>query len=525
MKVVLIAPPYPLEETPSAPLGLCYVASAFEKAGAQVRILDYIVCKYSPEKLFEELTAFNPDVIGITSVTMNFLIAASIIRDAKRFFPDAVAVMGGPHVSFDYADTLNAFPEIDLIVVGEGEQTIFELVPAIRNPETWKDIGGIAFRDKDGVVFTGKRDFIDDIDDLPLPSRHLLPMSRYLAMGFPISIITSRGCPNRCIFCQGHQMVGNRIRSRDPRLVLDEIESLLAYGFERINFSDDFFTSNKKRVKQICKEIHDRGLTFKWTVFARADSVDIDLLTVMRDAGCDTIFFGIESGNQEMLNRIRKNVNLDRIRKAVADCKTVGMTVFGSFIVGLPGETLETMMDSHRFAKEIDVIYGYHFLAPFPGTEVMEKMNDYDIELLTRDWAAFDANSAIVRTSHLSPEEIEHFVDAYYMQNVRDIDADTEKRFREGRLNPTEQLIYFGQKKLEIVFELLSGDIIETAGPIPVSTSNGTPADQLSEKILPRIQKHREFVPPSIRHLADRGYLTFSVADNQRVWRWAQPGA
>jgi anaerobic magnesium-protoporphyrin IX monomethyl ester cyclase len=521
MNVVLIAPPYPLEETPTAPLGLCYVASAFMRAGAEVRILDYIVCKYSPEKLVEELSGFVPVLIGITSVTMNFPIAASIIRDAKGLFPEALAVMGGPHVSFDYADTLKTCPEIDLIVVGEGEQTIAELAPVIHTADAWQNIPGLAFRDETGIVFTGKREFIRDIDSLPEPARHLLPMSRYLAMGFPISIITSRGCPNRCIFCQGHQMVGHKIRSRDPNRVLDEIESLLAYGFERINFSDDFFTSNKNRVKQICRQIHDRGLNFKWTVFARADSVDIELLTIMKDAGCDTVFFGIESGNQEMLNRIKKNVTLDRIRKAVADCKAVGMAVFGSFIVGLPGETFETMMDSHRFAKEIDVIYGYHFLAPFPGTEVMEKMSEYDLELLTRDWAEFDANRAIVRTSNLSPEDIEHFVDHYYMQNVRNVDADTEKRFREGRLTPTEQLVYFGQKKLEIVFELLSGDIIEEAGPIPIITSNGTPADQLSGKILPHIVRNREFVQNSIQHLADRGYLTYTVMDDNRVWRWA----
>jgi radical SAM superfamily enzyme YgiQ (UPF0313 family) len=205
----------------------------------------------------------------------------------------------------------------------------------------------------------------------------------------------------------------------------------------------------------------------------------------------------------------------------VADCKAAGMTVFGSFIVGLPGETFETMMDSHWFAKELDVIYGYHFLAPFPGTEVMENMADFDLQLLTRDWAAFDANRAIVRTSHLSPEQIEEFVDTYYMQNVRNVDRDTERRFSEGRLNPTERLIYFGQKKLEIVFTLLRDDIIESMPPLPVSTENGGPEIQLAEEIMPRVPIHRQFVLPSIRHLTERGYLTFSVQNDHRIWRWA----
>jgi radical SAM superfamily enzyme YgiQ (UPF0313 family) len=521
MKVVLIAPPYPLEETPSAPLGLCYVAAAFEAANAEVKILDYIVRKYSSKKFLEELSLLNPDVIGITSVTMNFPVAASILKTAKEGFPSAITIMGGPHVSFDYENTLREFPEIDLIVVGEGEQTIAELLPVIRNRSAWPGINGIAYRENGTIVVTPKRQLIHDLDSLPLPSRHLLPMSRYLALGFPITIITSRGCPNRCIFCQGQRMVGNRIRNRSAQHVMDEIEDLLAYGFERINFSDDFFTSNARRVKQICDEIRNRRLSFTWTVFARADSVDKELLSIMRDAGCDTISFGIESGNQQMLDRIKKRVKLDRIRKAVADCKAVGMTVFGSFIAGLPGETMDTLIDSHIFAKELDILYGYHFLAPFPGTEVMENIDQYDLELLTSDWSIFDANRPIVRTSHLTPEEIENFVDTHYIQNVRDEDSDTEKRYTEGRLDQSEQLAYFGKKKLDIVFKLLSEDIIETTVPIPYSNPDVAPEVQLSDNIAARIDKPLEFVLPSIRHLLDRGYLKYDINNGHFVWRWA----
>ena len=521
MKVALIAPPYPLEETPSVPLGLCYVASAFETANAEVKILDYIVRKYSAEKLIEELSLFNPDVIGITSVTMNFPVAASIMKSAKEGFPSAITVMGGPHVSFDYENTLNQYPDIDLIVVGEGERTIIELLPVILNRKAWPSIKGIAFRDNGKIVATQQRERIRDLDSLPLPARHLLPMSRYLALGFPISIITSRGCPNRCIFCQGRRMVGNRVRSRSTKHILDEIENLLSYGFERINFSDDFFTSNIQRVKQICEEIRNRRLSFGWTVFARADSVDKEILTIMREAGCDTVFFGIESGNQRMLDRIKKRIKLDRIRKAVADSKAVGMTVFGSFIVGLPGETMDTLMDSHFFAKELDIIYGYHYLSPFPGTEVMENIDHYDLELLSNDWSTFDANHPIVRTTNLTPEEIETFVNTYYMQNDREVDLNTEKRYREGRLNPSEQLFYLGKKKLDIVFKLLSEDIIETTAPIPLSNHNVAPEAQLSKNIASRIDKTLEFVLPSIRYLVDRGYLKHEIKNNGVGWFWA----
>ncbi len=521
MKIVLIAPPYPLEEGMSIPLGLCYAAAAFEKANADVIILDYMVRKYSREKFLSELSESNPDVIGITSVTMNFGFAASIIKTAKEEFPSAITLMGGPHVSFDYENTLKRSPEIDLIVVGEGEQTISELVPIIQDRKAWKSVNGIAFIDNGDIVVTPQRELVSDLDSLPLPARHLLPMSRYLSLGFPINIITSRGCPNRCIFCQGHRMVGNKIRSRTPQYVVDEIESLLAYGFERINFSDDFFTSNAKRVEQICDEIRRRDLSFGWTVFARADSVNRELLTTMKDCGCDTVLFGIESGNQQMLDRIHKRIKLDRVRQAVADSKAVGLTVFGSLIAGLPGETMDTLMDTYRFAEELDIVYGCHFLAPFPGTEVREYVDQYDIEILSEDWAMFDANRPIVRTSSLSPKDIETFVDCNYLQPAREQNADAEKRYKKGLLSQNEQLTYMGNQKLDIVFKLLSQDIIETTGMIPFESTDKELAMILSENISTRIDNAYDFILPSIRHLLDRGYLKHTIRNDHHLWYWA----
>ena len=155
MKVAIIAPPYPLEEAPAPPLGVSYVAAAFEAAGCRVRIIDYIVSRYTPEKLKRELDAFEPDVVGTTSVTMNFPGAADIIRTAKKHRPSILTVMGGPHVSFDAARTLEAYPEIDLLVLGEGERTIMELVPSLADRSGWPGIRGLAFRQDDTTVVTG----------------------------------------------------------------------------------------------------------------------------------------------------------------------------------------------------------------------------------------------------------------------------------------------------------------------------------------------------------------------------------
>ncbi|MFZ5563470.1 MAG: B12-binding domain-containing radical SAM protein [Thermodesulfobacteriota bacterium] len=519
MKIALLTSPYPLAEGPSPPLGLCYAAAAFEAAGADVRIFDYMVRAWSPEKMAAELSGFGPDVIGTNSVTLNFNAAANLLKTAKQLFPETVTIMGGPHVSFDYENTLRRFPQIDLIVVGEGEQTIAELVPVIKDRKAWAAVAGIAFMENGAVRFTGSRELIHDLDRLPLPARHLLPMSRYLAMGFPISIITSRGCPGKCIFCQGRRMVGSRVRNRDARRVMDEIESLLAFGFDRINFADDFFTSNARRVREVCAEIERRSLNFCWTVFARADSVTPDMLAMMRHAGCDTIFFGFESGNQEMLDRIGKTITLDRIRRAVADSKAAGMRVFGSFIAGLPGETAQTLADSDRFARELDVDYGYHFLVPFPGTDVKERIADFDLELLADNWDDFDANRSIVRTSALSPQDIEQFVEEYYSKAVRKDEERIERDFYKGTLSEAEQLRYMGKQNMEIVFDLLTKDLVEKAPAF--APGNGTPpVKALARHLAGVLNKPLDFVQLSVTQLSDRGYLRCEENAGHAVWRW-----
>ncbi|MBI5895708.1 MAG: cobalamin B12-binding domain-containing protein, partial [Desulfobacterales bacterium] len=288
MKIALIASPYPLEEAPSPPLGLCYAAAACEAGGAQVIIIDYIVSQYTPEKLSADLDEFQPDVVGTNSVTMNFPQAIRIIQDAKRHRPGVVTMMGGPHVSFDVQNTLTHYPELDLIVIAEGEETIKELIPVLPDRRKWNAIAGIAFRENGRTVTTETRPLIADLDTLPLPARHLLPISRYLALGFPVSIITSRGCPNKCIFCLGRRMVGHKPRFRSPKQVVDEIEQILAYGFTWINIADDLFTASKTRVQALCDEITRRGVRFVWSAFARVNTVDTEMLATMKAAGGDS---------------------------------------------------------------------------------------------------------------------------------------------------------------------------------------------------------------------------------------------
>ncbi len=506
MKIALIAPPYPLTEAPSPPLGICYVAAACEAAGAEVRIFDYIVSLYTPEKLRRQLDEFCPDVVGATAVTLNFPDAAAILQTAKAHQPEIVTIMGGPHVTFQVEETLQQYPEIDVIFMGESENTLERWLPVLRHRHAWGSIAGIAFRNGKQIVNTGPVELISDLARLPLPSRHLLPLSRYQALGFPVSIITSRGCPNKCIFCVGRRMVGARVRYRSPKRVVDEIEFLVNAGFTRLNFADDLFTANKNHVRAICNLIVKRKISFGWSAFARVDTVNEEVLQLMKEAGCDSVSFGIESGNPAMLRVIRKRITLDQARQAAAMCKAVGMRPHASFIVGLPGESLRTLADTLAFARELNIEHGFHFLTPFPGTDVYES-TDYDLEILTTDWRRYDANTAIVRTSKIAPEEIENFVTEAY-RPLTDKWTDIKKRYAEGECTESECLEVESETRLNLVFQILSGDLIEEFGEFPADEPD--PVAALAGRIAGKTATDVDFVARYLQWWLHKEYLAFT---------------
>ncbi|MGD0277734.1 MAG: radical SAM protein [Smithella sp.] len=523
MRIAIIAPPYPLEEIPSPPLGVTYVAAAFMAAGAEVIILDYIVSSYTKENLQKQLESFKPDVVGATSVTMNFYEAQKILRDVKNYDPEIITIMGGPHVSFTATETLKQYPEIDMIVIGEGEDTIAELTPVLKQKSKWRDIRGIAYRRGDEIIITGKRDFIMDIDRIPSPARYLLPISRYRALGFPVSLITGRGCPYSCIFCLGRKMVGSRIRKRNSNLVLDEIEEIIGYGFERINIADDLFTADKERVREICTGIRERSLKFPWSAFARVDTVNQEIFDLMAAAGCDSVSFGVETGNPEMLKRIKKGIKLEQVEVAVKMCQQAGMIAHESFIIGLPGETMETLEESDKFAKSTKAIYGYHYLAPFPGTTIWEKIKDYDLEILTNNWDQYDANDAIVKTSSLQPQEMRKFGARYDAEMQDDWDK-MFKRYKDGTGSTEDTMHIEGTWRMNLTYQILKDGIIEKCGFIEPASFQGTKESALQElcrKIINCTNADSHVVIDTVRDFAGRGYLRANISDKGCVWSWA----
>jgi len=284
-RFLLVNPYYPISETPSPPLGLAFLAGALEAVGIEVEILDLVVFPYSTKMLEQVLNRFKPSFVGLTAVTMNVENALAVARDVKATSPGILTVMGGPHVTFCAEDTLQAAPEIDVVVMGEGEETIVELAQAPRTPQDWCEIRGLAYRDGRQINYTDPRPFIKDIDTLPEPARHLIPLGRYRALGLPVSMTTSRGCPFQCIFCVGRKMVGAKVRYRDPVKVVDELAYLDTLDFNQINIADDLFTAAPKHCLGVCDEILARGLDTRWTSFARVDTVSPEVLQRMKAAG------------------------------------------------------------------------------------------------------------------------------------------------------------------------------------------------------------------------------------------------
>lgn len=525
MRIAVIATPYPLEEFPSPPLGISYVAAAFAKAGCEARIFDYIISSYSREKLARQLAEFQPDAVGVGCVTLNFYEAQRILRDVKSCEPDILTMIGGPHVSFTAEETLRRYPDIDVVFIGEADDTIIEFAPLIYQKEKWPDIAGIAYRREGRIIRTGKRELLRDINLAPLPSRGLLSSSRYRALGFPVSMITGRGCPHGCIFCVGRRMVGAKVRRRDPQQVLDEIEEILNLGYERINIADDLFASDTERVKIICDGIRQRDLKFIWSAFARVDTVSQEMFDAMASVGCDSVSFGVESGNPEMLKRIRKGIKLQQVRQAVQMCKQAGMIPHASFMVGLPGETRETLRQTAEFAKSLDIQYGYHYLTPFPGTTLSEKINRYDLEILTQDWSKYDANDAIVRTSELTPQDIRDFVALYDDEVARDWQKVLDN-YKTGKNSPYDDMRVEGNRRMHITFKILKQDLVEKHGLIPSEISagaNGRAADILAQRIQQAItdEPEIEIVEKTVRDFINRGYLQADLSDKDIVWRWA----
>lgn len=517
-RILLINPPYPFEEHPSPPFGLMSLAAYLIEKGYEVKIEDYIIENCSAERFKFIIDEFNPDVIGATAVSMTVKKSLSILKQYRAIAPGILTIIGGPHATFDASGMLNS-GDIDFVVRGEGEITFTSLLNAIDEGKPLSAVQGISYMMEGKVHNTPDRELIEDINILPYPARDLVALSKYRAMDLPVNMITSRGCPHSCIFCLGRKMVGSRLRHYEIERVIDEFELLSKMGFSQINISDDLFTSNKKRCIAICDGIISRGIRQAWTAFARVDTISADLLEKLKEAGCTILCFGIESGNQEILDRVKKKITLDKCRAAADLCRNAGIQPLASYILGLPGETEETVRNTMNFAFEINMGFGIHILSPFPGTEVREKAEEYGITILTDDWDLYDANQSVCSTGGISPSRIDRFVQGYYKSLENYMHDASLKKERGEAISGTDEMMLQKAERYNFNMDLIKNKIIENFPYAEVSTGEDL-INAFSSYLQGKTGRDSGFVSKEIGRLMDNRCIEIIQKGSKMSMNW-----
>jgi len=464
MRVLLINPSYPFEEFPRLLVTLPYLAAALREEGHEVEILDLLLARTTPEKIERRMAGFRPELVGITSVTLNHHIASFIAEVVRKCDERVSIAMGGPHVSFEIEGSFRDLPALDFIGIGEGEQTMLELARALEGRMDLRDVRGLALRDGERIARTARRPPEDQLDRLPTPARDLAPLARYLAFDAHASVVTSRGCPHACIFCSAPAWTGRRVRYRAPGLCVNEIEELGRLGFGDITIEDDSFTLNRKHLLAICGELIRRDTGIRWNAFSRVDTITPEIVETMAHAGCQAICFGVESGSQEILDLAKKRSDLQKVREAMRMTQATGISALASFIIGLPGETAETLRKTVAFAnqlhEEFGSLCGFHVLAPFPGSEVRERAADFGLEILSNDWRQYDANHVVSCTKGAPPEVIQEVADTYEQTMQRYLGYQ-DWLHASGQLQGYEKTMYLRRRRQSLLWKLLLDDIIE----------------------------------------------------------------
>jgi len=380
MKVLLIQPNYrriyayakKKEITPVfPPLGLAYITAVLRDNNFQVKILEANANDFNHEQIKEKIEEYSPDIVGLTSTT-------SLIEEAHeiaKLCPENIKVIiGGIHASSIPQETLEKFERFDYLVRGEGEFTMLEFM----QKKPISKIKGLSYKKEGKIIHNPPRELNNELDALPFPARDLLDMEKYFSAGAKQTpsdyILSSRGCPYQCIFCADHLVHGKKFRFRSPENIIKEVEELYERGVKDFDFVDDNFTLIMKRVERFCDLMIEKGLNKKmsWRCAngIRVDRITPELLKKMKNAGCYMVSLGIESGNEEVLRKMKKSINLEKVRTAVKWCKEAGIETRGLFMFGNLGENRQTMEDTINFAKSLDLDTAtFHITIPFPNTD------------------------------------------------------------------------------------------------------------------------------------------------------------
>ena len=457
MKIMLISPPTPsaVKEVLGAtgpPLGLAYLASIARLEGHDVAIVDSLAEGICFEELKERIRHFYPDMVGITATTSMIPDAYETARIAKEVNPDAVVLIGGPHVTFLPEDTLNECKYIDIVVRGEGELVFRELL----RKKDLKEVKGITYRCGNTIKSNPAMPLIQNLDEIPIPAYDLLPMHLYrfgnLRFG---TVITSRGCPFNCIFCSSSLQFGKRWRAHSKERVIEELRILHHdYGVREVEFLDDTFTLDRRRAREISKDIVREGLDISWTASSRVNTFDLETGKEMRRAGAHTIYFGIESGSQKTLDMIGKGITIEQSISAVKSAKKAKLRTLGSFIIGFPDETEDDIRRTIEFSKRVGVDLAQFTIAtPYPGTKLWEIANKLNL-LITKDWRKYTTIDVVMKSFYLTERQIKRllswaYISFYLRPKMILIDLIRNKGFMLRKAIPTALKFFLGREEIK----------------------------------------------------------------------------
>ncbi|MBL8018343.1 MAG: cobalamin-dependent protein [Leptospirales bacterium] len=424
-RVLLIVPPGTMEESYGRlsaaagelpMLGLAYVAASLRDQGHDVKIIDYEVNAWSLKRVRPDIEDWRPDVVGMTAYITNLRRCGAVAKIVKEVDPGITVILGGPQVSVFPEEGFTS-PHVDIIALSEGEVIIRNVMNALGDVEKLKKVKGIWFRHGSEIIQNERESLVDNLDMLPPPALDLYEMHKY----FPAShvrgrkvahLLTSRGCPFKCTFCETKLTFGRSFRYHSKERVIEDMMSLVKQGYNSFQFYDDIFTVNKKRVEELCHAIIDSGFKVQWMCWTRTNCVSPDLLALMKKAGCYLITFGAESGNEESLKLIKKNLGVEKNFEGIKMTHDAGIRTMSSFMLGLPGETPEMTQKTIQFALDSLLDYAiFPITEPYPGTEMWvdaQKYGTFDTSGKFKN-NLLSENSAVWVPHGRNREELEKF--------------------------------------------------------------------------------------------------------------------
>ena len=399
------------EKMTMPPLGLISIGGYLKMHGYMVEILDLFTNHIRKQEFIDKIKNAHPDMIGISAYTENINAVIHLTKIIKSVLPKIIIVLGGAHVTFLPEEALH-HNTVDYVCRGEGEMTFVQLLECLNyHTIDLSEVKGISYRVGQEIIHNADRGYIENLDNLPWAELDEIEMRSY---DIKQLIITSRGCPGKCIYCASAALSGTRYRNRSAQNVFSEIHYKYSIKGEKyFAFLDDTFTANKKRLYQFCDYLKQANMNIIWRCDSRTDILSKEMIDKMQEVGCTSVHIGIESGSQDVINKINKHISLERSEGLLAYMSQKGLQVMCSFIIGHHCDTHETIKETIdmalKFRKKYKATVGISINTPFPGTYLYNHMKDLGINLVIKNWSSFDLVQAVFSTPNITRAELQNY--------------------------------------------------------------------------------------------------------------------